>query len=407
MLMEKKNKKDIIFIYGFLGGTTIVFLAILLIPFISWKLASVKEMNIWIYDKTVPFSDYREHQGLVWILNNLKIINSKTKKNFDEAKDYIGVVPNGGKYEERKLKDIVEYPEVIYLADAYGVYTNDITLEKNINNQSVFEYINPFSKKNNELIKKVDEKRSSLIYGGISENEFAIIEKNLKDNLLIGEFNIASSPTNQSVKQKIGNLFGVKWGKWIGRFFDNLNKDSGDISKILVDVYENQYHEEWNFKGIGLVLISENDEIVVLENTKDLQNEYLKINLTKEYKKYKIEDNINYGYWFEFIEPNENSKIVANYSLKLTKDGHKKFADIGLKNTFPAVVCNDSNGYKSFYFAGDFVDIKEKSNIWQFNGFDIYKREISRIYPKSPEYFYWNFYVPIIKNIFKENKIIE
>ncbi|MEZ0535676.1 hypothetical protein ACAG39_00305 [Caldicellulosiruptoraceae bacterium PP1] len=68
----------------------IIFMFALLIslPFIVWYLQPYSFMNVWIIDKTVPNEDYREHKGLHWILNNMKIKNELTNSNFDYKLDY-------------------------------------------------------------------------------------------------------------------------------------------------------------------------------------------------------------------------------------------------------------------------------------------------------------------------------
>ena len=45
-----------------------------LLPWIFWHLGETKELSMIIIDKTVPNATYREHEALVWLLSNQKIV---------------------------------------------------------------------------------------------------------------------------------------------------------------------------------------------------------------------------------------------------------------------------------------------------------------------------------------------
>lgn len=70
-----------VFIYA------ILFLIVILSPFWLWFITPSKELKLLILDKTGPDQTYREHKGLVWILNNGKYRWDNQKqtdlKNYD------------------------------------------------------------------------------------------------------------------------------------------------------------------------------------------------------------------------------------------------------------------------------------------------------------------------------------
>ena len=72
-------------------------------------------------DKTVPNQSYREHKGLVWILNNEKYVKNKNNP-YSARSDYKGYEPEKGSgYKIIPFpKDLAQY-DVFYLTDQYGV----------------------------------------------------------------------------------------------------------------------------------------------------------------------------------------------------------------------------------------------------------------------------------------------
>ena len=187
----------------------ILIVAVILIPafFIlrpayEWSQLPDSKLNVWIIDKTVPRPDYREHKALTWVLDYRKIINEKTGEYFDSAKDYYGYFPlEKNTFEIREIPDKVETPDMIYLTDTYGVYQDDLTTSEAYDSEN------------------------RNIYGGLDESEIRIIEKNLGNgNTIVGEFNIASSPTNENNKKILESIFSLEWSGWRGRQFDDLRK---------------------------------------------------------------------------------------------------------------------------------------------------------------------------------------
>ena len=85
-------------------------LALIFGPFALWNQKQPTTMNIWIVDKTVPNTDYREHTGLLWLLNSKKINSNETTKSrnindlllthFVICHIVIFITNNGGYYEK-------------------------------------------------------------------------------------------------------------------------------------------------------------------------------------------------------------------------------------------------------------------------------------------------------------------
>ncbi|MFK9094116.1 hypothetical protein [Bacillus salipaludis] len=341
----------------------VLFILILTSPFWLWKIQPSKKLNMLIVDKTVPNPSYREHKGLVWILNNAKYFKNGTTP-YSVKNDYIGFEPKKDqKYTIDPLpKDIKQY-DVIYLTDQYGVYKKD------------------FYKK---------------IYGGLTSREVSQIEKALirsKEKTLIAEFNTFASPTSDTAKAEISTLLNVEWSGWIGRYFSDLN--SPEVPEWIKVNYQKQ-KQKWAFNGEGLVFVSRNNYVVVI-GKEGLTDNVLLLQLTGKGKKhFTREIKGKYQYWFDIIEARDKKEVLASYNLPISTDAKEKLEGYGIPSDFPAVIYHQNAKYSSYYFSGDYADEAEVPGIYQTKGFDTWKRILG-----AKDSFYWQAYVPMMKDILK------
>lgn len=373
--MNRKNKIRLLYLTG--GVLTLIIVLILLGPIVYWNSKASIPLNVWIIDKTVPKENYREHKGLMWILNHARVVDDKTGDALKYDRDYFGFFPKNKKsFDIRDIPEEKENPDLIYLTDTYGVYKDDFsTLDE-------------------------DERGTNLLYGGLEKQELSKIVNNIGDGrTLIGEFNIASSPTDLERRRELEVLFGVKWSGWKGRYFKNLERDF-EIPTWIAENYEKQEKKDWNFKGSGYILISEDDKIVVLRDGEDVGARGLNIKFEDNYKsEFDIDKEIPYKYWFEFIELDKDTEKIASYHLDVTDKGEKTLQKLGLSSVFPAVMRTTHQAYTSYYFSGDYADVEKVSKIWSYYGMEKIKRITSFTDKESSDYFYWNAYVPMMKKI--------
>ncbi|TDL66389.1 hypothetical protein E2R56_22740 [Rhodococcus qingshengii] len=346
----------------------ILFIIVLLSPFWIWTLLPSKELNVLIFDKTVPDQTYREHKGLVWILNNAKYVK-ENKKPYEINKDYKGFVPkNGQKYSITSLPNDLRTYDVYYLTDQYGVYEEDFVGE-------------------NETGEK-----SSIIYGGLESSDIDRIEQALlgeKGKTLIAEFNTFASPTPDIVRDKLANLLNLEWTGWIGRYFPDLN--NSEVPIWVREQYEVN-NKKWNFKGKGFVFVNKNNEIVVVDQENVKKNGAL-FNLTKKGESYfKRELQGKYQYWFDINVARSNDEILAEYNLPITDSKKEELKGLGIPTNFPAIIHHQNAKYNSYYFAGDYADEAEVPAIYQTKGLDVWKKHFG-----TQGSFYWEVYVPMMK----------
>ncbi|WP_338449964.1 hypothetical protein R4Z09_28110 [Niallia oryzisoli] len=352
-------------------------------PFWVWQLKPAKELNVLIMDKTVPDESYREHKGLVWLLNHLKLKKGGNEA-YDSKEDYVGFVPTDQppKFSVRELPENLSLYDVLYVADSYGVYKD--------------EYVG----------KNQEGNRSELLYGGLTTSDVTRIGDSLMKHhqTLIAEFNTFGSPTEQPVRDGFYDLLHVRWTGWMGRYFHDLGNE--EVPVWLKQNYEKQYGEAYTFKGNGLVFVNEEDKVVILTE-KDIKDEPVLFTLTKSgAKQYGLGKSIPYHYWFDIIEPYDEKEVQvqANFELSLAKSGVEKLAGSLIPLTFPAVVHHKGSSYDSYYFAGDFADQEQVPNFYQISGITWWQKLFSSNGQGRTDTFYWDAYVPMMKDILTKKK---
>jgi len=349
----------------------IFFFTVLLLPLIIWHFNTPEILDIVIIDKTVPNQDFREHKALTWILGNQKITNINNNY-YDVEKDYYGYFPENKEIRVFDLNE--EYPDLIYIADTYGVYENDFNE-------------NPSSE------------RSELVYGGLSLIEVELIKKAAyKGTTVIAEFNSFSSPTNEAAREQMYDLLGLRWTGWISRYFDNLTQ-SVEVPNWVVKNYEEQYDQKWNFNSSGFVFVDSNDQIVILSE-KDISEEGVRFTWTNAGESLVgKKEKTNYNYWFDIVTPESKSEVLASYDLALKERGKEKLNVAGIPINFPAVIKNDTGLYETYYFAGDYADHSSIPSFYKIAGWTEF---MERFLLNKDDRFFWKSYVPLMKNIIGE-----
>lgn len=377
--MKSVNRhRSAIALLSFLSiATTAVIALALATPFLLWQLRPYRDMGVWVVDKTVPYPDYREHAGLFWILKNEKISKPGSRQLYDEKSDYFGFYPYGqGKWQGVALPKNGVRPEVIYLADTYGVYEEDF------------------------MQRKLSGELSKIIYGALTPDDIQSIRSNLGGgNTLIAEFNTAASPTNVADRRTLGRLLGIEWVGWIGKYFEELDKGK-EIPPWMVENYETQSGKTWTFFGRGYVLISDKDEIVVLQEGEDVKEAGFKFVYRDEWgKRLRCTEPISYRYWFEWVQPEPGLEVVADYHFDLTDSGRATFQKLGLTDTFPAIAKYANPQYSGWYFAGDYADMKFSGTPIRMAGIAWLKRLLVDDTVDSNVFFFWRAYVPLMHRI--------
>ncbi|WP_134702666.1 hypothetical protein [Ammoniphilus sp. YIM 78166] len=361
------------------GMVVFLFACIFLLPYFSWLYKDKQMLDVVILDNTVPTQDYREHKGLVWLLNHFKYVKSQDQAQYSVQEDYYGFIPRTEeKYEVKELQIAPNESDLIYVTDTYGVYEEDY-----------------YGHTSNSL-----GVRSDKIYGGFGPLDLEKIKAEIyHGKTLIAEFNTFGSPTDEAVRQSLYKILGLEWTGWIGRSFADLSKGK-EVPAWAVSNYEKKYGTAWSFQGYGFIFVNEQDDIIVLEAGTEAGKGGSKFSLTQEGEALfgPLRDT-RYNYWFDIVEAGNSTSVLAEYHLDVTEEGKKKLDEHGIPSVFPAVIKNTTGVYTSYYFAGDYADSNELPSFFQFLGFDRFISWISWDSRESLEPFFWRIYLPMMERI--------
>lgn len=361
-----KSKKIIII-------TLLLTLLLGLLPWIFWHLGETKELSMIIIDKTVPNATYREHEALVWLLGNQKIVKPESGKFYQKQEDYYGYFPEEEPEKRiRTLQSLNQGVDLIYVADTYGVYREDL---EGPNENGV---------------------RSELIYGGITRDEVEILRQTAYEGaIVVAEFNTFGSPTGKEAKEALYDLMGLRWSGWISRYFYDLSI-GGEVPEWVVTNYEAQQGRPWSYDSSGFIFVNSDDKVIVIKD-EDEKKQGVTFNWTVEGEKFiKRSGKFSYQYWFDIIEPAETSTVLAEYELKLSESDKKKLKAEGIPQVFPAVVQNNTGLHTTYYFAGDYADNENTPSFYQIAGMTGF---MEKFILGQTDTFFWKGYVPLMKKI--------
>jgi hypothetical protein len=356
--------------------TALVVLALILLllsPRIAWRLQRTRTLDVVIVDKTVPFEKYREHAGIPWILHALKI-QQPNGAFLDPAKDYVGFDPRT-KTGATLTPTLLEKAEVLVIADTYGVYVGDY---ERPGDQAALE-------------------RSPKIYGGLDESEARAVEAfAARGKLVIGEFNTFASPTRRDAREILEHVFGVRWTRWVARYWPNL-QDANEVPRWVGRVWQNVTHTPFDLKGGGLVFVREDEDIVVLQDGIDLNDRVITQERTPRGAAFDLPTRGGFWFWMDVVEATDG-EVLHEHVVDTTTLGEKKLALHGLPRRFPAL----TKRADVWYFAGDFVDTATDFGQPESWGVLSWRERTSGCGGGSPadESFFWAFYAPIVAKLF-------
>lgn len=356
-------------------------IALVAFAFIFWHLTPKRPLSVVVVDKTVPATaadswsylddvsnNYRKHIGLYWIMDYLKIVDPEDGRYYDHESDYFGpkLDENNRITGSDSIAELSEIPDILYLSDTYGVEIYD------------------------------DH--------GITPEEMNTISLcHSSGTVIVGEQDILTTATDEKVRSELEQLFGISETGWVGRYIYDL-QDLTDVPYWAPDMWRAKYGQEWNCSGAGILLVSSDGDILVLEEKTDFQSKnLLNIAVTEEYRDEFGKHSLNYYNWFELIEADNAAEVIATYTFNVNSTGAEELAAVSDTTTFAAVTrMKDENGGCAYYFAGDFNDYTTKRQISNFLFADKFFQLLSFDRDGDVMNFYWNFYEPLMKKIFKD-----
>ena len=369
---------------------------VILIPFwmwLAWLLTPKTKLVAAIVDKTVLTNDGQEHISFTWILNHQRYTKTSTKP-YRISEDYYGFFPMD--QEQFRLKGLERFSseqlvklsndaDLVYLTDTYGIYRNE------------------WSKQGSNT------ERSGLIYGGMSQQDIDFLRlMKAKKKLIISEFNVIGSPTPMPVRNDFEKLFSLRWTGWTGRYFENLDTTKNtELPRWLISNYKRDNNNQWPFSKSGIAFVSDNDRVVILEDSTHLSNAVPHIVSSQEgQERFGLPERIKYTFWFDVIVPDPKiNKQLARFDISANSSGRALLNKHNIPLHFPAVLTHDQSDYKFYYFSGDFCDNNVSMTSSYLKGIAFFKwlfYNSDNTMERSS--FFWNFYRPMMTKILKEER---
>lgn len=339
-------------------------------PRLAWHLEASRKLDVVVVDKTVPFEKYREHAAVPWLLHTLKI-EPRAGGFLDPTRDYVGYDPRAR--QGATLTDAhLARADALVVADTYGVYAGDYERPGDV---AALE-------------------RSPKLYGGLDEDEAAVIERFAgRGGLVVGEFNTFASPTEDAARARLERVFHLRWTRWVARYWPAL-EDPSEVPRWVGRVYTRVTGKAFDLTGPGLVFVRDDEDMVVL-GAEDLGAEVVTQERTAAGDRLGLPPGGSFRYWMDVVA-NEGGEVLYEHVVDVTAVGRARLAQHGLAPRFPALVKHDD----VYYFAGDFVD----------TAVDLGDPERAGLVPlrrrtgcgtgdgDAPPYF-WSFYVPTLAAI--------
>ncbi len=364
-----------------------VIISLLLLPLwmiLAWLFTPKKKLVLAIIDKTVLTPDGQEHVSLTWILNHQKFTKNKTAL-YNVASDYFGFFPKPEKkyrikglerFTPDQLQRLSVDADALYVTDAYGVYRNEWSTQKN------------------------EGDRSSVIYGGLSRQDVDLMTlMKARHKLILSEFNTIGSPTTTDIRSQFEKLFALHWTGWTGRYFESLDTAvNKELPKWLIDDYV-KTGNAWHFKTPGVAFVNIKDEVVVLALNEHLTQAIP--HLVTGDNPYGLPHDLPYSFWFDVMNTDTTiNKVVSRFTFDLTDKGIDELLSHHLPLTFPAVQIHKGADYTFAYFSGDFADNPISFGSSYFKGVEYVSFLFySRFDPVDRTRFFWRYYRPLVTGL--------
>lgn len=367
----------------------LILMVLLVTPSIWWSATPLRDHRVLIVSKTLPHPDWREHERLHWWLSHRRVLSPRNDELWDRTRDYIGFDPLAKRGTDI-TSEALDSVDLVYIADAYGVYAGDYLVESDTSTQGSIE-------------------PSARIYGGITTDEVEALARFIaRGGSVVAEFNTLEEPTSSTdASDALGALLGVRYQRWLGRWYGDL-ESADEIPIWMRQRYERVYWKPWDFRGAGIVMFAEgSDRIVVIDSSEFTAAWPITVELadTDDPLVASVRSGQPYWYWLSATEPTDSGRVLAWYDLHITEEAKRRLETMGFSARIPAVVRHTGSGVRA-YFAGDFADVGvQPPPLMRTRGLDWFGRYSAR--EKKPgiqKRFFWRVTIPLWDGMLSESE---
>ena len=347
----------------------------------EWDEQPPLPLKVAVIDYTVPFDNYREHVGVMWILNHAKVPAPQDDPEWLPALHYVGYDPRDRNNPQRLAHAVTGSLNLVYIADTYGVYRDDLRDVAN---------------------RKSHQDYSPVMFGGVSAKDARALEVFATGGgVLMAEFNTLADPTTPEVRAMLEVTLGIEWSGWVGRIFEDPH-DTTNVPDWLGREFRKQFAKELPHKPL-LVFVDRHGTLKTFEGTSahDLAP---RIHMTPKGTARFPEAVADCPYfsWFGLMQAKPGTTVLARFTAPARKDIQAALKEIGV-GASPAAMTEHRKGGRRVYFAGDFADIDFDPG--PYDRPDAIRRQAvraSELTAVTAAPSFWRFYAPVVKQLLIE-----
>lgn len=327
----------------------LVLLPLLLWPGVAslvWWVQPDVDLEIVVYDQTVPDRTFLEHASLGLALEYHKV-------PFSTEASFIGSAPGG--LPQGTWPD--EQPDLVMLVDAYGVYLDEQG--------------------------EVSDQGTSRVTAALDVDDVTrVVDWAAEGTEVYGEFNILGEPTTSSASLVLQDLFGVNRTGWAGRPYNDLSVVPDRLIELAGGV--------WDFEGPGIVLLapSADGASVVVLSSNELEEAVPLVEGTLPGSGKSTRARVIS--WFEVIEAEPDADVLMQFRLELNDSGRLLLQEHGIPFEWPFLVQND----ETLYLAADASENNIEFPLRRMSGAATLMRSV----PNSVDTeFFYRVYLPVVE----------
>jgi hypothetical protein len=311
-----------------------------------WSLRSETDLEVVVYDQTVPDASYLEHASLGLVLEYEKV-------PFDTEDSFVGAAPGGAPHGAWPAAA----PELVMLVDAYGVYVGDSG--------------------------KVSDQGANRITDVFGQDDAdTVVRWAASGAVVYGEFNILGEPTPSLASHRLEQLFGVERTGWAGRPFYDLATVPDSLIALAGGT--------WDYSGRGIVLLKPNSTgaSVVVLTSDELTDPFPIVEGALPGSGRFAEARVD-G-WFEVIDAAPEAEVDMRISVPVNELGRALLDQHEIPSEWPFLVRTG----ESLYLAADASENSVAFPLRRMAG----SPSLMRFLPQSPQTeFFYRVYLPVMQ----------
>ena len=268
-----------------------------------WRVQPVNDLDVLVFDVSVSDGSYDEHAVLDRIFDNERV-------PFDLGSDHVGAAPGGAPFGTWPRTE----PELIILADGYGVYADE-------NGQ-------------------IGDRGRTLVSPTLDAGQAADVERWIANGVpAYGEFALTIEPTSIEASEYVQDAFGFDSLGWVG----HAEEDLSEVSPVIRSLGPSP----WPYDGPGMIFLTveagaarPEPQLVVL-TAAELDH------LQPVFSGGPAEgrgDHSSFAGWFELVEPT-TAAIESWLEMPVNPVGAEVLADAGIPLRWPGVVSTPTTVY--------------------------------------------------------------